>query len=73
MAVFYTGGGVNGPAGLSLSGILSSNFVVQYSANLAGTNWLDLLRLSNLAFSPYLFLDPDSGDESARFYRAFMR
>jgi hypothetical protein len=58
---------------LKLSGMLSSNFVVQYSTNLAGTNWTDLLSLSNLPFSPYLFLDPDSGDEPARFYRAFMR
>jgi len=41
--------------------------------NLAGTNWIDLLSLSNLPFSPYLFLDPDSGDEPARFYRAFLQ
>jgi len=58
---------------LDLSGMLSSNFVVQYSTDLAGSHWLDLLCLSNLPFSPYLFLDSESGEEPARFYQAFMR
>jgi len=58
---------------LDLSGILSSNFVVQYSTNLAGTNWVNLLSLTNLPASPYLFLDPDGDGTPARFYRAFMR
>ena len=58
---------------LDLRGMLSSNFVVQYSTNLAGSNWMNLLSLSNLAASPYLFLDPAGDGESARFYRAFMR
>ena len=58
---------------LNLSGMLSSNFVVQYSTNLAGTNWVNLLSLTNLPFSPYLFLDPAGDSEPARFYRAFMR
>jgi len=53
--------------------MLSSKFAVQYSTNLAGTDWIDLLSLTNLPFSPYLFLDPDGGDEPARFYRALMR
>jgi hypothetical protein len=57
---------------LGLSGMLSSNFVVQYSTNLAGSNWIDPLSLSNLPFSPYLSLDPDGNDEPARFYGAFM-
>jgi hypothetical protein len=56
---------------LSLSGMLSSSFVVQYSTNLAGTNWTDLLSLSNLSASPYPFLDPAGDSEPARFYRAF--
>jgi len=46
---------------LDLRSMLSSNFVVQYKSDLGGTNWVDLL------------LDPDGGDEPARFYRAFMR
>jgi hypothetical protein len=58
---------------LDLNGMLSSNFVVQYSTNLAGTNWINLLSLSNLAASPYLFLDPAGDAEPARFYRAFMQ
>jgi len=57
---------------LDLSGMLSSNFVVQYSTNLASTNWMNLLSLSNLPASPYLFLDPVGDGEPARFYRAFM-
>ena len=55
------------------NGVLRSNFVVRYSANLAGTNWMNLLSLSNLPASPYLFLDPAGDGEPARFYRAFMR
>jgi uncharacterized repeat protein (TIGR03803 family) len=58
---------------LDLSGMLSSNFVVQYSTNLAGGNWMNLLSLSNLPASPYLFLDPVGNGEPARFYRAFMQ
>ena len=58
---------------LKLDGMLSSNFVVQYSTNLAGTNWMNLLSLTNLPASPYPFLDPAGDGEPARFYRAFMR
>jgi hypothetical protein len=58
---------------LNLDGMLSSNFIVQYSTSLAGSNWSNLLSLSNLPASPYLFLDPAGDGEPARFYRAFMR
>jgi hypothetical protein len=58
---------------LDLNGMLSSNFVVQYSTNLAGTNWINLLPLTNLPASPYLFLDPAGDGQPARFYRAFMQ
>ena len=58
---------------LDLDGMLGSNFVVQYSTNLAGSNWMNLLSLTNLPASPYLFLDPAGDGEPARFYRAFMR
>jgi hypothetical protein len=58
---------------LNLYGMLSSNFVVQYNSNLGGTNWINLLSLSNLATSPYPFLDPAGDAEPARFYRAFMQ
>jgi uncharacterized repeat protein (TIGR03803 family) len=58
---------------LNLDGMLGNNFVVQYSTNLAGTNWLNLLSLTNLPSSPYLFLDPAGDGKPARFYRAFMQ
>jgi uncharacterized repeat protein (TIGR03803 family) len=58
---------------LDLNGMLSSNFVVQYSTDLAGTNWMNLLSLTNLSASPYPFLDPAGCGEPARFYRAFMQ
>ena len=58
---------------LNLYGMLSSNFVVQYNGNVGGTNWVNLLSLTNLPSSPYLFLDPAGDAEPARFYRAFMQ
>ncbi|HEY5504107.1 MAG TPA: immunoglobulin domain-containing protein [Sedimentisphaerales bacterium] len=57
---------------LNLNGMLSNNFVVQYNTNLAGTNWINLLSLTNLSASPYLFLDPAGVVPPARFYRAIM-
>jgi len=57
---------------LGLSGMISNNFVVQGSTNLAGTNWANLLSLTNLPFSPYLFLDPGGIGQPARFYRAVL-
>ena len=58
---------------LALNGMLRSNLIVQYSTNLAGSNWINLLSLTNLPASPYLFLDPTGDGGPARFYRAFMR
>jgi uncharacterized repeat protein (TIGR03803 family) len=58
---------------LNLAGTLGKNFVVQYNTNLADTNWINLLSLTNLSSSPYEFLDPAGVGQSARFYRAFMR
>jgi uncharacterized repeat protein (TIGR03803 family) len=56
---------------LTLNGILSNNFVVQYSSNLAETNWINLLSLTNVSTSSYQFLDPSGVGEPERFYRAF--
>jgi hypothetical protein len=58
---------------LNLNGMLSNNFTVQYSTNLAGTNWINLLSVSNLSSSPYQFLDPAGIVPPARFYRALMQ
>jgi Immunoglobulin I-set domain/Immunoglobulin domain len=57
---------------LSLEGMLSSNFVVQYTTNVAGTNWMNLRSLPNLQTSPYLFLDPGAAGQP-RFYRSLMQ
>ena len=58
---------------LNLEGMLSSNFVVQYSTNLAATNWINLLSLTNLSATPYQFLDPAGVVSPMRFYRAYMQ
>jgi uncharacterized repeat protein (TIGR03803 family) len=58
---------------LNLNGMLSNNFVVQYNTNLAGTNWITLLSLTNLLTSPYQFLDPAGVVPPARFYRVLMQ
>ena len=58
---------------LGLSGPLGNNFVIQYCTNLAGTNWTDMLSLTNLSSSPYTFIDPAGISPAARFYRAIMR
>jgi hypothetical protein len=41
--------------------------------NPAGSNWINLLSLSNLPASPYLFLDPAGDGGPGRFYRAYMQ
>jgi uncharacterized repeat protein (TIGR03803 family) len=63
----------SGSPQLSLYGMLNNNFVVQYNTNLADTNWINLLSLTNLSASPYQFIDPTGGEQPARFYRAFMQ
>jgi hypothetical protein len=57
---------------LSLSGTLGSNYTVQYGTNLAGTNWINLLSITNLPSSPYPFIDNSGFNHPARFYRAFL-
>jgi uncharacterized repeat protein (TIGR03803 family) len=57
---------------LSLYGMLSNKFVVQYTTNPAGTNWFSLLSLTNLKAYPYLFRDSGGAGQPARFYRAWM-
>ena len=64
---------VSGYPLVNLNGMLGYNFVVQYSTNLAATNWINLLSLTNLQSSPYLFLDPAWDLQPARFYRAVMK
>ena len=58
---------------LNLNGMLSNNFVVQYNTDLTTTNWINMISLSNLLTSPYLFLDPAGIVPPARYYRALMQ
>ncbi|MGD1084180.1 MAG: immunoglobulin domain-containing protein [Verrucomicrobiota bacterium] len=58
---------------LSLDGMLSNNFVVQYNTDLTVTNWITLLSLTNLPRSPCQFLDPAGVIPPARYYRAVMQ
>ena len=58
---------------LNLNGMLSNNYVVQYSTNLVDTNWINLLSIPNLSISPYQFLDPAGVVPPTRFYRAVMQ
>ena len=58
---------------LNLNGMASSNFTVQYSTNLVGTNWMNLRSISNLQTIPYQFLDPAGLGQATRFYRALMQ
>jgi hypothetical protein len=53
---------------LNLARALSNNFVVQYSTNLAGTNWMNLLSVTNLSANPYQFQDPAGAGQPARFF-----
>ena len=58
---------------LRLGGMLGSNFSVQYSSDLSGTNWTSLRSFSNLSVNPYQFLDAGGSTSPARFYRAVMQ
>ena len=55
---------------LLVNGGTSNDFVVQYSTNLAGTNWITLLSVTNSLASPYWITDSPIDGQVARFYRA---
>jgi hypothetical protein len=56
---------------LSLGGMLSNNFTVQFSPTLSPPNWSNLFSLTNLSSTPYLYLDSNAAAQPSRFYRAF--
>ncbi len=58
---------------LSLTGMLGSNFTVQYNGNLAATNWINLRSISNLSSNPYQLLDTAGSTRPGRYYRAVMQ
>ncbi len=54
---------------LSFDGTGGASYVIQYTTNLASSNWLDLITLSNSPAS-YHFIDTNASTNGARFYRA---
>ena len=58
---------------LSLYGTLSNTYAIEYSTNLADTNWKSLLIVPNLSISPFQMIDPAGIVPPARFYRALMQ
>jgi hypothetical protein len=60
--------GIHLYAGLTLSGPVGSTNRIDFTTNLAATNWTVLTNLI-LPTSPYLFIDTDSSHSPARFYR----
>lgn len=64
---------IGGQPMLLLNGLLGNNFTVEYSTNLACTNWMNLLSITNLSANPYHFIDPALNCEQSRFYRAIMQ
>jgi hypothetical protein len=58
---------------LRLSGMFSSNYIVQYTLNLHSNNWINLLSITNLSANPYQFIDPAGNLQSVKFYRAVMK
>ena len=51
---------------LSITGTAGSNYIIQATTNLAGSNWVSLKTNA----SPFTFTDPTTGLFPARFYRA---
>jgi formylglycine-generating enzyme required for sulfatase activity len=58
-------------AGLTISGTVGNNYVVQYVTNLSQTNWQTLTNLT-LPSSPYLLVDTSTTATVGRFYRMEM-
>jgi len=55
---------------LSLYGTLGDTYTVQYSTDLADTNWTPMLVVPNLSTNPFQMIDPSGLGPQARFYRA---
>ena len=59
-------------AGVNLSGLIGTAYEIQYSSNLAASNWQHLADIT-LTNSPYFYLDTNSASASMRFYRALVK
>ncbi|MGB8368208.1 MAG: FG-GAP repeat domain-containing protein [Limisphaerales bacterium] len=57
---------------LSLYGTLGVTYTVQYTANLAATNWTSMLIVPNLSINPFQMIDPAGVGQTMRFYRAII-
>jgi uncharacterized repeat protein (TIGR03803 family) len=64
---------VSGNLQLNFTGMITKNFVVQYCTNLANPDWANLISVTNLSESPYIFQDPESHVSPSRFYRVLMQ
>jgi hypothetical protein len=64
---------VSGNLQLKFTGMVANDFVVQYCTNLANPDWVNLISITNLSASPYIFQDPESNVSPFRFYRVLMQ
>jgi hypothetical protein len=55
-------------AGLVIKGPIGSNYTVQATDTLEGTNWITLTSIT-LATNPYIFIDYRSWTNTQQFYR----
>lgn len=58
---------------LSLYGNLGDTYTVQYTTNLATTNWAPMLIVPHLSISPFQMIDPTGVGQPMRFYRAIQQ
>jgi uncharacterized repeat protein (TIGR03803 family) len=70
VTVIENGGRTEHVPSLTVNAGFNNDFVVQYSTNLAGTNWITLFSVTNSSASPYWVMDGPIDGQAARFYRA---
>jgi hypothetical protein len=58
---------------LSLYGTLGNTYTVQYTTNLAVSNWTPMLIVPSLSVSPFQMIDPAGVGQPMRFYRAIQQ
>ncbi|MBI5772361.1 MAG: choice-of-anchor D domain-containing protein, partial [Verrucomicrobia bacterium] len=56
-------------AGVVINGPIGANYRVEYTTNLASTNWTTLTNIA-LPAQPYIYIDYDSPGSARRFYQA---
>lgn len=58
---------------LSLYGTLGDTYRVEYTTNLADSNWTPMLIVPSLSISPFRMIDPAGAGQPMRYYRAVMQ